>query len=225
MPLISVVIPAFNSQKTIARCIASIGAQTLKDFEIIVVNDGSTDATKRIVAAINTVTLINQTNLGAAAARNRGTKEARGNFIIFCDADIVAEPTLLQAMYNALQKTPTASYAYSSFKFGHKTFKLFEFDPARLKRMPYIHTTSLIRREHFPGFDERLKRFQDWDLWLTMFESGHTGIFVDEVLFQVTAGGTMSQWLPKIAYQLPFLPQVKAYHQAETIIKSKHRIT
>jgi len=224
MALISVIIPAFNSRKTIANCLASIKNQTLKNFEIIVVNDGSTDDTQQIVAATSNVTLINQTNLGAAAARNRGTRAAHGNFLIFCDADIIARPTLLQTMYDALQKNPAASYAYSSFKFGYKTFKLFAFDPARLERMPYIHTTALIRREHFPGFDENLKRFQDWDLWLTMLEQRHTGVFINQVLFQVASGGTMSQWLPKIAYQLPFLPRVKTYRQAEAIIKSKHHL-
>jgi len=48
--------------------------------------------------------------------------------------------------------------------------------------MPYIHTTSLIKKDYFPGFDENIKRFQDWDLWLTMLQSGHTGYFINQIL-------------------------------------------
>ncbi|HQA64128.1 MAG TPA: hypothetical protein PK085_03445, partial [bacterium] len=103
-------------------------------------------------------------------------------------------------------------------------FKLWPFDPAKLKKMPYIHTSSLIRREFFPGFDENLKKFQDWDLWLTILERGGQGIWLEQSLFSIKSGGTMSSWLPKIFYQLPWLKKVKAYRQAERIIKIKHNL-
>jgi hypothetical protein len=90
--------------------------------------------------------------------------------------------------------------------------------------MPYIHTTSLIRRDHFVGFDPSLKRFQDWDLWLTMMEKGDHGYYLPEILFTVSAGGTMSHWLPKFAYRLPWLKKVKQYLAAEQIIKAKHHL-
>jgi len=88
----------------------------------------------------------------------------------------------------------------------------------------YIHTTSLIRKKHFPGFDKKLKRFQDWDLWLTMLDRGYKGKFIPEILFQVKPGGTMSKWLPKGVYKLPFLKQVQKYKEAEKIIKAKHKL-
>ena len=127
-------------------------------------------------------------------------------------------------MLLALKKHPQFSYVYSSFKFGFKTFKPGSFDPDKLKRAPWIHTTSLICKKDFPGFDENLKRFQDWDLWLAMLEQGHKGLWLDEILFTVMPGGTMSSWLPKILYKLPWLKKVKEYKRAEKIIKKKHRL-
>lgn len=126
----------------------------------------------------------------------------------------------------ALREHPEVSYVYSAFRFGWKTFRSFPFDPDRLRRMPYIHTTSLIRRVHFPEFDESLKRFQDWDLWLTMLAHGHVGIHIPEVLFTVRSGGTMSRWFPSFALKLPWKPSwVRAYEDAAAIIRKKHGTT
>jgi glycosyltransferase involved in cell wall biosynthesis len=223
MPQISIIIPVYNAQNTLTDCLQSIYHQTLNSYEIIAVNDGSTDSSRQILEQYrDKITVIDQPNAGAPAARNSGAKIARAPFLLFCDADIILNRDCLQKMSDALQRHPESSYIYSSFIFGSKKFKLWPFDPGKLKQMPYIHTASLLRREHFPGFDKKLKRFQDWDLWLTMLEAGHTGWFIDEILFRVKAGGTMSAWLPSFLYKIPFLPQVKKYRLAEKIIKSKH---
>jgi len=225
MPQISVVIPVYNAQKTLEKCLSSIFNQTDKNFEIIAVNDGSTDNSLSILKKYqDKITIINQQNLGAAKARNVGSKIAAAPFIIFCDADIVMEPTMLETMYNALQKHPKAAFAYSSFKYGFKTFKLWPYNAKKLKQMPYIHTTSLIRKDLFPGFDPKLTRFQDWDLFLTMAKRGDKGIWIDKILFQVKAGGTMSSWLPKFLYSFSSLKKVKKYKEAEKIIKEKHNL-
>lgn len=227
MPQVSIIIPVYNGEQTLAKCLKSIFDQTFRDFKIIVVDDGSTDQTPIILSHFtDTVTIIEQENRGAAAARNAGAAKATGEFLLFCDADIILEPNALATIIDALKQHPQASYAYSAFKFGWKTFKLFPFNAERLRKMPYIHTTSLIRREHFPGFDESLKRFQDWDLWLTMLEQNHTGQFIPEILFTIiNPKGTMSTWLPKIAFMLPWQTQnVRKYREAERIIKVKHRL-
>jgi len=225
MPEISIIIPVYNAQRTLEKCLASIFAQTFSDYEIIAVNDGSIDGSRKILDSYkDRIKIIDQTNQGAAVARNVGAKIATAPFIIFCDADIVMWPAMLQIMYDVLQKNLDVSYVYSSFIFGQKTFNLWPFDRAKLKQMPFIHTTSLMRREHFPGFDESLKRFQDWDLWLTMLARGFTGYFIPQVLFQVASGGTMSSWLPKFMYNFSFLPSVKRYQAAEKIIRKKHNL-
>ena len=91
-----------------------------------------------------------------------------------------------------------------------------------------MHSASFIRREHFSsvGWDESIKKLQDWDLWLTMLEQGHTGIWIGQILFKAQTGGTMSSWLPSFAYKLfPFLPSVKKYKKAVKIIKKKHGLS
>lgn len=231
--MISVIVPAYNAARTIGRCLESIFSQSLQNFEVIVVNDGSTDATlerleflqKRWPARLKVVI---QKNRGAPAARNYGVRIAKGEYLIFCDADVVMRRDMLEKMLQVLYLHPEASYVYSSFKFGWKKFVLWDFDAQRLREMPYIHTTSLIRTEHFPGFDETVKRLQDWDLWLTMLEKKHTGVWIPEVLFKVVnTQGTMSAWLPSFAYKIPkwlgIHPRsVARYNEAVALIKAKH---
>ncbi|MFA5047560.1 MAG: glycosyltransferase family A protein [Patescibacteria group bacterium] len=225
-PKISVIIPAYNCAKTIGRCLNGLFAQTLQDFEVIVVNDGSKDDLDGAISPwLARIKYIKQANSGAPTARNNGFKESVGEYVIFFDADIVAKPSLLAKLLKALEGNSDASYAYSSFIFGWKRFKLWPFDAGKLRQMPYIHTSALIRREHFPGFDPSLKKFQDWDLWLTMLEQGHQGVWVNEVLFRAISGGTMSSWLPSIFYRLPIRSKNKdKYFAARDIIKAKHNL-
>lgn len=234
--MISIIIPVFNQAKKISACLESIIKQTINNtpnsIEVIIINDGSKDGVENalgnFIKAHNfdfEIKIFSQTNQGAPAARNRGAKEARGEYLFFCDADAILRANALEEMMSALAFNPTVGYAYSSFLWGRKLFKIGPFDAEKLKREPYIHTMSLIRREIFPGWDESIKKFQDWDLWLTMLESGHSGVWIDKVLFTVSPGGTISSWLPSFAYKIfPFLPQVKKYKQAMAIIKKKHRL-
>lgn len=230
--MISIIIPLYNQAKKLDICLKSIQEQTYENFEIIVVNDRSTDRLSKTISkfkkefGIKIEFMHNQENHGAPYTRNKGFRRSKGEFLIFCDADVDLHHEALELMLEALKENPEASYAYPSFKFGHKLFKLWPFDAEKLKQMPYIHSTALIRRAHFPksGWDESLKRLQDYDLWLTMLEQGHKGVWVDKVLFQVQGGGhTMSSWLPSPCYKLcPFLPKVKRYKEAMAIVKEKH---
>lgn len=222
----SIIIPAWNNPRELARCLLTLEAQTFHDFDVTVVDDGSEPPIELTAYSLRlTARLIRQAHAGAPAARNRGARETRSEFILFCDADVELRPHALEGMMRALREHPEASFAYSAFRFGWKTFRSFPFDPDRLRRMPYIHTTSLIRRTHSPEFDESLKRFQDWDLWLTMLAHGHVGVHIPEVLFTVRSGGTMSRWFPSFALKLPWKPnRVRAYEDAASIVQKKHRI-
>lgn len=224
---VDIVVPVFDQTKTLPQCLESIFSQTFSNFTVTVVDDGSVKPVPPVLTPYqNRVTYIRQKNAGAAAARNRGAKEGSAPYILFCDADSTLQSNFISTLKSRLELSEKFSYAYSNFKWGWKTFRPNEFSADRLRREPYINTHSLLRREHFPGFDESLKRFQDWDLWLTMLEQGHTGVWVDEVLFTVQPGGTMSRWLPKAAYQLlPWLPAVKKYRQAAAVIQRKHHLT
>ncbi|OGL71113.1 hypothetical protein A3B32_02540 [Candidatus Uhrbacteria bacterium RIFCSPLOWO2_01_FULL_53_9] len=230
--MISVIIPAYNHASSVNRCLDSLFQQTGVEMEIIVVNDGSTDSTRAVLERYaDRVTVIQQKNLGAAAARNRGAQLARGHFIIFVDADATFEPHALSLLKQALEEDPKAGYAYSDFRFGFKRFRTGPFDANRLKKMNFIHISALIRHELFPGFDESIKRFQDWDVWLTLLERGISGVYVEGTLMHVTierAG--ISSWLPKGSYRSPwkFLPglrhRVQAYEQARNVIVRKHNL-
>lgn len=230
--MISVIIPVYNQAQKLAKTLASLNNQTILDFEVIVINDGSSDNPESVFTnfvknnKINgNLIFLSQKNKGAPAARNRGFQESTGDYLFFCDADAVLASHALETMKDNLLFNPSASYVYSSFKWGKKLFKLHAFDEEKLKKEPYIHTMSLIKREDFPkeAWDENIKKFQDWDLWLTMLKNGKKGLFIDQVLFYVSPGGTISSWLPSFAYRyFKFLPQVRKYNKALEIIKQKH---
>ncbi|MFH1254862.1 MAG: glycosyltransferase family A protein [bacterium] len=231
--MISIIIPVYNQAEHLENCLASIKKQTNDNYEIIIVNDGSTDNIAEAIKKFKQIfgfklSYYEQENRGACSARNKGAEYAKGEYIIFCDADIIMEPNMLEVMLKTLENSPDAGFCYSSFAWGLKKFKLWPYDSEKLKKMPYITTASLVRIKYFPGFDETLKKFQDWDLWLSMMEQGRAGIWIDKILFKISTGGTqtMSGWLPSLAYKLfPWLPQVKKYRQAMEIIKKKHNLS
>lgn len=230
--MISIIIPVYNQAKKLEITLNSIARQEYDDWEVIVVNDGSTDDPESVfskfTSSINLdkrFVFINQENKGAPAARNRGLKDAQGEYLFFCDADADLRPEALVELLRALNANAQASYAYPSFRWGSKLFKVGPYNKEKLKNGPYIHTMALIRREDFPasGWDESIKKFQDWDLWLTMSENEKSGVWVDKVLFTIAPGGSISSWLPSFAYKLfPFLESVKKYNAAMAVIKEKH---
>ncbi|MEW6610853.1 MAG: glycosyltransferase family 2 protein [Patescibacteria group bacterium] len=242
---ISVIIPTFNMRQALERCLGRIVEQTLQPSEIVIVDDGSTDGTAVWVGEhkssvpIETI-FISQNHTGASAARNNGFSHSMGELIIFLDADVVLKKHALERLQRTLYQQSTINnqhlqvgYAYSSFRWGWKKFSSYPFDANRLQKMPYIHTTSLIKREALPEkpFDEQLKRLQDWDLYLTLLERGYGGVYIPEVLFTVEVKGSMSAWLPSIMYQIPFsrfgvkISTLEKYRAAEHAIKDKHRIS
>ncbi|MGB4434253.1 MAG: glycosyltransferase family 2 protein [Defluviitoga tunisiensis] len=105
MPKISVIIPAYNVEKYIEKTLKSLIDQTFKDFEAIIINDGSTDNTEKIIKEVLQNAnfqwkLINQENQGVSAARNRGIIDSKGEYICFLDADDYYHPSFLEKMYN-----------------------------------------------------------------------------------------------------------------------------
>jgi len=236
--MISVIIASLNEGKVLPRTLEGIFSQTVKDIEIIYINDASTDNTDDVVKPyLDRITYIkHEKNVDVQISRNEGIATSHGEYIFVCDADIVLQPDCFEKMLNALEQHPECSYAYSSFKWEWKVFKSYSFDAERLKKMNYINTASLVRCEHHPGFDESIGKFQDWDVWLTMLDQGHKGIYIPEVLFSlgenldrpVRAG--ISKWLPSFMYKIPWnkfgihVAQVEKYEQRKKIVQKKHHI-
>lgn len=105
MPKFSIIIPIYNVEKYITKCLDSVFNQTLKDYEVIVVNDGTKDNSMDLVANYP-VHIINQKNQGLSAARNNGVKKATGDYLIFLDSDDYLEKDLLKELSKSLKNTP-----------------------------------------------------------------------------------------------------------------------
>lgn len=184
MPLISVIIPAYNAEKTIRETVTSVLTQTFSDFELIVINDGSQDSTLVHLASIPDprLTVFSYPNAGAQRSRNRGIEHATGAYLAFLDADDLWTPDKLEAQYHALQVDPQAAVAYSWTNWIDETGNF-------LRRGSYSRATGnvflqlllsdfiengsnpLIRREAIAQvghFDESLVGGQDWDMWLRL---------------------------------------------------------
>ncbi|MFH0892498.1 MAG: glycosyltransferase family A protein [Candidatus Falkowbacteria bacterium] len=231
--MISIVIPVYNQADKLVECLESIKNQTYQNYEVVVIDDRSTDHLAPVLRKYkNELGLkfdywYNQARHWAPYARNKGFKKTKGEFVMFCDADAVLAPDALEVMLKTLKEHPEASYVYPSHKYGHKLFRLWPFDAEKLKKMPYIHTTTLIRREHFPkaGWDENIRKLNDWDFYLSMLSEGSKGFWIDRVLFTIKPGGVYSNWLPSVFYKpFPFLPKVRKYNNALANVKKKHNL-
>lgn len=232
---IAVVIPCHDHAAELKQALESLENQSLKPAEIAVVDDASHDDVLAVVEGFSGRLPIGyhrfDVNRGAPAARNKGAEMTSAPFLLFLDADVELEPGALEKFAAALKASPEAAFAYANFRWGWKKFTGQPWDVAVLKRLNFIHTTSLVRREAFPGFDATLKKFQDWDLWLTMAERGSKGVWIDECLFTVKPRASgISSWLPSFMHKLPWpilgwMPnEIKKYREAESIIRKKHGI-
>lgn len=235
-PLISIIIPVFNRQHELMLSLASIAKQSYRPIEVIVVDDGSeikvTDEPLQKLLGDIPYSLIFQKNSGAPAARNNGFVHSKGEYIIFWDSDTIGNTDMIEKMYSTLQEHVEASFVYANhIHAGKIKFHSRPFDELELKKNNYINTMSLIRRKDFLLFDESLRRFQDWDLWLTLVEHGKKGVWIDEFLYtSVQTRGGISYWLPSFAYKSPwkyfpfFYKRVKKYEESKNIVQRKHHL-
>ncbi len=233
---ISIIIPVYKQVANLSIVLSNISQQTVKERieDVIIVDDGNKKPITKadFVIPVNLeqkLKIINlNKNFGAAQARNIGFKHSQGDYIIFWDADIIGQKNFLELFCQVLDNEPNISFVYSSFYYGLKKMPAKDFSYLELKKNNYIHTTSLIRRQDFLGFDKKLKRFQDWDLWLTMAENNKRGYFINKFLFKIYKTGLMSFWLPSFAYKKPwswlFKKRVDDYNQARLIVLKKHQI-
>lgn len=155
MPKVSVVVPAFNVDRHIDECLASIGAQTLADWECLVIDDGSTDATaERVQRNVDPrIRLMRQPNRGVSAARNAGLAQALGEYVLFLDGDDRLHPQALERLSAGLDAHPQAVAAYGS------VWAIFE-DGTAYPQKP------LHRRRFVSG--DMLAPLMRWEIFLPM---------------------------------------------------------
>ena len=170
--LISIIVPCFNSGKTIKRTIESLKNQTWSQKEIIVVNDGSNDPdTLNILNSLDGVLIINQTNCGLSAARNAGANKAKGRFLFFIDSDDWIEEDCLELMFN-YSKENCSNNNYFIFsdivlegnitKNVTKNYNFFE--QLFLNQVPYSIFIERNTWELNNGYDENMRLgYEDWE--------------------------------------------------------------
>ena len=175
---ISVVIPAFNAAKTIVASVESCFNQTTAPFEVIVVDDASSDNTVSLLQNHfgKRITLFQQQkNLGPSAARNRGVEAASGTHIAFQDADDIWHPKKLELVIRTLKENPKISFLFHRYTlemFGdememNEQPKRFSFGKLLLRNVVAM-PCAIIRRDIMRSFNERMKYMEDYELFLRL---------------------------------------------------------
>ncbi|GKX31763.1 hypothetical protein SH1V18_42430 [Vallitalea longa] len=183
----SVIIPLYNKENHVGRAIKSVINQTYKDFEIIVIDDGSTDNSAKEVIKIkdSRIRLIRQNNGGVSSARNKGIAEAKYDYIGFLDADDIWMPNFLQSIKNLIKQYPMAGVYATSYRIQRgdgaiitslsgrnlkKNWKGIIDDYFRFSlNAPLISASSVVVPKkifnHLGNFNVKLNRGEDLDMW------------------------------------------------------------
>lgn len=218
-PEVSVVIPAYNCDRYLAEAIDSVLHQTYQNFELIVIDDGSTDQTQQVLQAYCKKSLsvdlriVSQQNQGVAIARNRGIELARGEWIAFLDADDVFLPHKLAAQIEMAQANREAGIVHSGWQRISATGEvLMQVEPWKqiptldldswLRWKPVLPSAMLFRRvwlDRVGGFDPRFPPAEDTDLVLRLAHQGCRSIWLPQVTvcYRQHEDSAMHQGLPQ----------------------------
>lgn len=189
VPTVSVVIPTYNQAAFLEDAIQSVLAQTYADYEVIVVNDGSTDDTEKVTLGYNhRIRYLRQENQGLAGARNSGILAARGEFIALLDSDDIWDASFLASMMELARKAPDATVYYCGIRYidrdrrdlpqsgATRVLAPQELYRAILRSNFLIPSTIVMRRAAILEaalFDIAYRRLQDRELWIRLLQSGH----------------------------------------------------
>jgi glycosyltransferase involved in cell wall biosynthesis len=183
MPEVSVVIPAYNAARYVGQAVESVLAQTFDDLEVVVVDDGSTDDTAEVLAALgDPVRCIRQSNSGVSVARNTGVAESAGLYVAFLDADDTWLPEKLAKQLAGLAAVQRARMSYTAGLVTDQQLNPIEVrrPGAGISRESLLvegnlvgvgSSTVLCERELFRragGFDPSLSQCADWDMWIRL---------------------------------------------------------
>lgn len=204
-PLVSVLMPAYNAEDTIGAAISSVLQQTHRRFELIVVDDGSTDGTHDICAAFgDRITLVRTPNRGTSHARNVAFAHSSGDFIAFCDSDDQLLPPALAWGLDRLRSAgprvvvTQEALVMTEAGLAHGRRLIRSTFPTEQQRMAvlernFVGIFSMFPRElldEVGGFDEQLRMLEDWDLWLRAIYAGWCFVFQPRpvAIYRLSAG-------------------------------------
>ena len=203
LPLVSIIVPCYNYGNYLKRAVTSIINQTFSNWELIIVNDGSTDNTSEIAKALINkysnlnITLIEQKNSGQPAiSRNNGIKKAKGKYILCLDADDMIAPTMLEECLRIAEGGHPL--VYTAFEvYEKKNFQLkyidqsIDYDFDILKYINFIPTASMFLKKAWKvvgGYRTNVVGYEDWDFWITLGAKGYHGTRVAKPLFKYFKG-------------------------------------
>lgn len=229
MPLISVIIPVFNGEKTILETIESVLNQTFTDIELIVIDDGSRDSTLSVVSKVRDprLKIFSYTNAGVANSRNRGLSHASGKFVAFLDADDLWTPDKLEAQLKALMENPQAAVAYSWVDYIDQSGKFFRaanrvaitgdlYEKMLVNSVLENGSNPLIRKQAFAevgGFNQEFSPADDWDMWLRLSARYHfVAVPAPQILYRMSPCSASSNVLKMESACLKMLKE--AFNQA-----------
>jgi glycosyltransferase involved in cell wall biosynthesis len=205
-PIVSVIIPTYNHAHFIGEAIQSVLNQIFSDFEVIIVDDGSTDNTVDIVGSFvdKRIKYLYQDNKGLAAARNTGLRSAKGEFVVFLDADDILLPNKLAVQVAWLQTHVECCLVASGYFYMDEqgrplqeqrpwlTFPKFEIEDWLFYCPVGIHCILIRKRcvEQVGGFDDTLRMVADYDLWLRLAHAECKMEWVKEIVcgYRLSAG-------------------------------------
>jgi glycosyltransferase involved in cell wall biosynthesis len=225
-PRISVLMPCFNHGEFIGEAIESVRGQTFQDFEIVVVDDGSTErATTQTIAGLKgpRITVLTTANRGLPAARNLAARHAAGEILCALDADDRLAPTWFEKGLQVLDAQPGIAFVSHWLEtFGDErwTWTPGRCDLPSLLARNAVNGAALVRKEAFDaagGYDESMREgCEDWDLWLRLVEAGRPGTIVPEILFYYRRrAASMSRvMLDPDAYRRPLETLVRKHRAA-----------
>ena len=193
-PVISVIIPVYNTAEYLAECLDSVLAQTFQDNEKICINDGSTDGSPQILEAYaqkdSRIRIINQPNLGVVAARNNAIAQALGTYIFPLDSDDIIKPHTLSSMLNAIEEQKGDIITCRVMLFGTQQGEMILPKPNKYNMVQQncLVNAALFRRADFMqsgGYNKScFNGLEDYDLWLNLiFNHGKKIHRVPEILF------------------------------------------
>lgn len=193
LPLVSIVIPIYNYGLQFQKTLESVFSSDYKNFEVIIVNDGSTDEYVNIklksLECVDNIKIINVENGGPAKARNIGIKESNGQLILPLDADDTISPQYISSCVTVLKNNPMISPVYCDTNHIGEISGLEkrpDWTMNRLIQGPFIVNCSMFHRKAFDvtgGYDEELKGWEDYDLWIRMGLKGYQGRRIPKPLF------------------------------------------
>lgn len=193
-PKISVVVPCYNAAKYVAETLLSVAKSDYPNWECVVVNDGSTDDSERVVTAICSADkrfrLLSQENSGPSAARNLAITHCTGELVLPLDSDDLISPDYLKEAAAILMLQPDIKLVYClARKFGrkNKAWNLPEYSFDKLLVDNMIFCTAMFRKEDFMktrGFDETMRSGrEDWDFWIEFLKDGGRVHRIEKVHF------------------------------------------